>query len=304
MSPPPRFAPRRPLGPTGFIATRLGIGDLADRALGLATCVATLRRALDAGLNVVDTAPSYDDGFSEEVVGLALHERRAQAFVTTKIDHFDRAVAPQLAGSLRRLRMDRVDLAVFHSVSTRDAWAAISAARGPFAELEAERAAGRTRFVGISSHHPDVLDLAIRSGRCDVVLFPIGPFVDARYEQVVLPLARSRNVGTIAFKTFGAGKLLSDTQGYQRPLDGAAHGSHAGRTLPRLSAAECVHYTLTLDPDVALLGLSDPDEQDEAFAAAGSFREPLDEARRAELRARAADAVRGKGAIWWNPPGA
>lgn len=303
MSQLPRFLPRRSLGATGFVATRLGIGDLADRALGLETCVATLRRALDAGLNVVDTAPNYEDGFSEVIVGRAVRDRRADVFVTTKIDHFDRAVAPQLAGSLGRLDMDRVDLAVFHSVSTLDAWTAISAARGPFAELEAERSAGRTRFVGISSHHPDVLDLAVRSGRCDVVLFPVGPFVDARYEHAILPLARSRNVGTIAFKTFGAGKLLCDTQGYQRPLAGAAGGSHTGRTLPHLTAAECVHYTLTLDPDVALLGLSDPGEQDVAFAAAEAFRAPLPAERLAELRSRGAAAVRGKGAIWWNPEG-
>ena len=53
-----RFAPRRPLGRTGFVATRLGAGDVADRSLPLERCVATLRRALDAGLNIVDTAPS------------------------------------------------------------------------------------------------------------------------------------------------------------------------------------------------------------------------------------------------------
>ncbi|MCY2960937.1 MAG: aldo/keto reductase [Planctomycetota bacterium] len=303
MSPGPRFRPRRPLGSTGFVATRLGAGDLADRAIPFETCVATLRRALDAGLNVVDTAPSYEDGYSEEIVGAAVRDRRAQVFVTTKIDHFDRAVAPQLSASLGRLGLDRVDLAVFHSVSTLDAWRAISSARGPFAELEAERAAGRARFVGISSHHPDVLDLAIRAGACDVVLFPIGPYVDERYELEILPLARSRNVGTIAFKTFGAGKLLSDTLGYQRPLADAAPGSQTQRALPHLVPAECVHYTLTRDPDVALLGLSDPAEQDQAFRAAEAFEAPLAAAELARIRSQAAEAVRGKGPIWWNPSG-
>ena len=50
-----QFRPRRELGHTGFTATVLGIGDLADRSLPLETCVATLRRAIDAGLNVIDT---------------------------------------------------------------------------------------------------------------------------------------------------------------------------------------------------------------------------------------------------------
>jgi aryl-alcohol dehydrogenase-like predicted oxidoreductase len=60
-----QFAPRRVLGRTGFVATVLGIGDVADRSLSLETCVATVRRAIDAGLNLIDTAPGYEDGFSE-----------------------------------------------------------------------------------------------------------------------------------------------------------------------------------------------------------------------------------------------
>ena len=69
-----QFQPRRQLGRTGFIATQLGVGDLADRKISLADCVATARRALDAGLNIIDTAPSYEDGYSETIVGQALRE--------------------------------------------------------------------------------------------------------------------------------------------------------------------------------------------------------------------------------------
>ena len=71
-------------------------------------------------------------------------------------------------------------------------------------------------------------------------------------------------------------------------------------TLPRLTVAECLHYTLTLDPDVALLGLSYPNEQDQAFAAARAFR-PLSADQMADVRRRAVDARRDKGPCWWNP---
>ncbi len=64
---------------------------------------------------------------------------------------------------------------------------------------------------------------------------------------------------------------------------------------------ECLRYTLTLDPDVTLLGLSFPNEQDAAFAAAAAF-EPLAPEEAAAIRARAIEAMRGKGAAWWNPP--
>jgi aryl-alcohol dehydrogenase-like predicted oxidoreductase len=288
-----RFAPRRPLGRTGFRVTRLGAGDLADRALPLETCAATLRRALDAGLNVVDTAPGYEDGFSEEIVGAAVAGRPREAlFVIDKIDDLRAPVAPQIAASLARLRLPYVDLFVFHNVATVDAWSALAAPGGAFDELAAEVRRGRARFRGISSHHPDVLRAAIPSGLCDVVMFPIGPWVDRRYETESLPFARERGVGTVGFKTFGAGKLLGDTEGYQR-----AETRHR----PHLSVDECVAYTLSLDPDVALLGLSRADEQDEAFAAAERFTRPLDDAALADLRRRARDAVDGKGRCWWNP---
>ena len=102
-----RFAPRRELGRTGFVATVLGVGDLADRSVPVETCVATARRALDAGLNVIDTAPNYEDGYSEEIVGRAVRGvRRDAVFVIDKIDHHDQPVGPQIDDSLTRLGLD------------------------------------------------------------------------------------------------------------------------------------------------------------------------------------------------------
>jgi 1-deoxyxylulose-5-phosphate synthase len=302
-----RFAPRRELGKTGFVATRLGIGDLADRNVPLDQCVATLRRALDAGLNLVDTAPAYEDGYSEQIVGEALKGRRDGLFVIDKVDHFHEPVAPQVEGSLSRLKMDHTDLFVFHGVSTLDDWHRIAAPGGGMEQLQACRKAGKTRFRGISSHHPDVLKEAIESGLCDVVLFPIGPFVHPRYYRQALPLARSRGVGTVCFKTFGAGKLVGDTEGYGRALSQRPRGkissggsNDAATALPRLPVADCVHYTLTCDPDVALLGMSFPNEQDVAFAAAEMF-EPLPPQKMEQIRQQAVEAVRDKGPCWWNP---
>ena len=214
----PTFTPRRPIGRTGFVATRVGAGDLADRNVPLERCVATLRRALDAGVNVVDTAPSYEDGYSEQIVGAALRGRREGIFLVDKVDFFDRPVAPQVDGSLERLGLPGVDLLVFHGVSTLDAWRGLAAPGGGLDQLDAEVARGRARFRGISSHHPDVLAAALDAGRCDVLMFPVGPFCHPRYVGEILPRARAAGVGTICFKTFAAGKLLGDTEGYGRPL--------------------------------------------------------------------------------------
>jgi len=303
-----RFAPRRELGRTGFVATQLGAGDLADASLPFDTCVATLTRALDAGVNLVDTAPSYEEGLSERIVGAALANRRDGVFLIDKLDHFDRSVAEQIEGSLERLGGLCPDLFVFHGVSTLEAWRALAAPGGRFDELASAVAAKETRFRGISSHHPEVLREAIPSGLCDVVMFPVGAFVDERYVVEMLPLAKKYGVGTVCFKTFGAGKLLGDTEGYGRPLAARPRGklSSGGEdrrdepALPRLSVAECVNYTLTCDPDVALLGLSFPNEQDAAFAAAEAFT-PLSPSELATLRERATVSMQHKGAAWWNP---
>ena len=334
------FSPRRELGRTGFRATILGIGDLADRSVPLRDCVATVCRAMEAGLNVIDTAPGYEDGYSEQIVGASLKGRRDGMFVIDKIDHMDQPVAPQVEESLRRLEMEVVDLLLFHGCSTMADWRRMAAPGGGMEQLAKCVRAGKCRFRGISSHHPGVLRAAIESGLCDVVMFAVGPFCDSRYIEEILPLARARGVGTVGFKTFGAGKLLGDTSGYGRPLDrrprgvGRDESSAAGKShlpagtqgkmgpvhaggppvrarpgadnarpsLPHLSVRQCVHYTLTCDPDVALLGLSVPDEQDAAFEAAADFH-PLKEDEMARIRELAGEAIKGKGPAWWNPQG-
>lgn len=302
-----QFLPRRELGRTGFTATMLGIGDLADRNLPLATCVATLRRAIDAGLNVVDTAPGYEDGYSEQIVGQAVKGVRERLFIIDKIDALAAPVAPQIEASLARLDLAAADAFVFHNLSSLETLTELMQPGNGFDQLAACVEAGKTRFRGISSHNPDVLRATITAGLCDIVMFPVGPFVDLRYVTEILPLARASGVGTIGFKTFGAGKLLGDTAGYNQPLRQRPRGKqssggvdHAEAALPRLSVAECLHYTLTLDPDVALLGLSFPNEQDHAFAAARAFA-PLSSPEMEDIRLRAIAARANKGPCWWNP---
>jgi 1-deoxyxylulose-5-phosphate synthase len=138
---------RQLLGRTGFSATVLGIGDVADRSVPLEQCAATVRRALDHGLNVVDTAPMYEDGYSEEILSVALEGRRDVLFLIDKIDKLDEPVAPQVDASLRRLRVDHADLFAFHAVSRRDHWERIAAVA--MGELARCQEAGKVRFKGI-----------------------------------------------------------------------------------------------------------------------------------------------------------
>ena len=311
------FSPRRQLGRTGFVASRLGLGDIADRAIAKDKLVATLRRGLDAGLNLVDTAPGYENGYSEEIVGETLrqHGRRDSIFLIDKIDHLEQNVAAQMDASLRSLGQEYVDCFVLHGLSTMAKWEDVLAAGGVLDQLEQCEEAGKLHFVGISSHDPEVLYAALHSGRMDVVMFAVGAHCDSRYIREILPLARDHGVGTIGFKVFGAGKLLGDTSGYNQPLDveslpmsvkdrtkNKSTRTNPGEPLlPCLTVAQCLNYTLTCDPDVALLGMSTPAEQDAAFVAALAFDAPLSGEELTKLEAAAAEAVANKGPIWWDP---
>jgi aryl-alcohol dehydrogenase-like predicted oxidoreductase len=297
---------RRPLGKTAVEVSVLGIRDLADRSQPLEKCVATIHRAMDYGLNLVDTAPMYEKGYSELIVGTALKGRRDGMFVIDKIDGLEEPVEPQVDASLKALSLDTVDLFVFHEVSKLSQWERIAAVG--MEELRRCQSAGKVCFRGISSHHPDVVRAALDSDLCDVVMFPAGPFVDQRYVYELLPLAQRKGVGTVCFKTFGAGKLLGDTTGYNQPLQERPRGkfSSGGKErasepqLPRLTVAECLHYTLTLNAGVTLLGLSFPNEQDAAFRAFEEFH-PLGKEKMKDIEQRAAHAIQGKGRCWWNP---
>jgi hypothetical protein len=139
-------------------------------------------------------------------------------------------------------------------------------------------------------------------------MFPVGPFVDPRYVELVLPMLRRLGVGTVCFKTFGAGKPLGDTTSYNQPLQerprgkssSGGAGSGSAPELPCLRVDECLRYTLTISPDVALLGMSFPNEQDAAMEADKTFR-PLSADGLSDIRCRAEVAIQGKGHSWWNP---
>ena len=202
------FQPRREIGRTGFRASVLGIGDLADRRVPLEECVRTVHRAMEAGLNVIDTAPGYEDGYSEQVVGAALKGgKREGMFVIDKIDQLEEPVGPQVEGSLKRLGMEFVDLFVFHGLSSVEGWERVAAEGGGMEQLGACWKGGKVRWRGISSHDPETLRRAIESELCDVVMFPVGPYVDERYVGEILPLAKRRGVGTALSRPF----LLSRT---------------------------------------------------------------------------------------------
>ncbi len=174
---------RRTLGRTGLEVTQLGFGaaerGLPDSADHDARAAGVLHAALDAGVNLIDTAPDY--GASEERIGRCVGHRRHEFYLATKcgcnIDGDGNRLQPghlwtadrlraNIDQSLRRLGTDCVDLLQMHNPSVEDV------ERGGLIEaLEEIRAAGKTRFIGVSSTHPH-LAAFVASGAFDVFQIP------------------------------------------------------------------------------------------------------------------------------------
>jgi aryl-alcohol dehydrogenase-like predicted oxidoreductase len=191
---------KRVLGKTGMPVTVLGFGaaEIGYENVPFDKVERLLHAALDAGLNIIDTAECYPG--SEEMIGRAVSGRRKDFFLFTKCGHasgFDlpdwdpRMLEMQIDRSLQRLRVDHVDLVQLHSCSR-----AVLEKGDAVRVLKRARAAGKTRFIGYSGDGQDAV-YAIESGAFDTLQTSVS-IADLEAIDLTLPLAARRNMGVIA----------------------------------------------------------------------------------------------------------
>ena len=191
---------QRRLGKTDMVASVLGFGgsEIGYQRVSGRTVARLLGSALDAGLNVIDTAECYED--SEVLIGRALGPRRREFHLFTKCGHArgwgraDWRPAPLLASierSLRRLETDYLDLIQLHSCSLAELQQgdAIGA-------LERAREQGRVRYIGYSGDG-EAARYAIECGRFDTLQTSVS-IADQEALELTLPPARGRQMGVIA----------------------------------------------------------------------------------------------------------
>ncbi len=198
----------RPFGKTGWQVSRLGVG-LSEMGFGMTfadedKAARILNAALDAGINLLDTAACYN--ISEELVGRTVAGRRDEYFLATKAGHITggyegeewtyQTVADSIDRSLRRLRTDHVDVVQLHScdVDVLERGDVIRA-------LQEARAAGKTRFIGYSGDNEAAL-WAVRSGLFDTLQTSFN-LTDQRARHTLLPEAEARGMGIIAKRPIG-----------------------------------------------------------------------------------------------------
>src|SRR5262249_4605227 len=161
---------KRTLGKTGMEVTVLGYGgaEIGFRGTPFETVDQLINGALDAGLNVIDTAECYID--SEQKIGRAVSGRRNDYFLFTKCGHSDdgdhwnpKRMAETIDRSLKRLQTDRVDLLQLHSCTEEQL------RQGDVVDVVRKaRDAGKTRFIGYSGDGQAAL-YAVESGAFDTL---------------------------------------------------------------------------------------------------------------------------------------
>ncbi len=191
---------KRPLGKTDMQVSALGFGG-AETGYSQTEAEALgrlLNEALDAGLNVIDTAECYGNG--EEALGHAVANRRSDYYLFTKCGHAaglglpdwdPRMLEQSIDRSLQRLQTSYVDLLQLHSCSEE-----ILRQGDVIAVIQRARDAGKTRYIGYSGDNAAAL-YAVQCGAFDTLQTSIN-IADQRVLDQTLPLARERGMGVIA----------------------------------------------------------------------------------------------------------
>lgn len=193
----PGTVERRKFGNTDMTVGVLGFGgaEIGFEKTDPQIVEKLLNGALDAGLNVVDTAECYGD--SEVVIGKTIGNRRKDYYLFTKCGHAPEAegwtkdaVLRSIERSLKRLQTDAVDLVNLHSCSLEEL------KKGECIEaLEQAKKEGKTRYIGYSGDSK-AARYAVECGRFDALQTSLN-ICDQEPIDLTLPLAKEKNMGVI-----------------------------------------------------------------------------------------------------------
>lgn len=278
----------RTLGRTGLSVSEVGFGGApagirnylepwdAGSPEAASSVVAALNRALDRGINYLDTAPGYGDGVGESIFGEVVARRRAECILATKTGARDPyAIRESLEASLRRLRTDCVDLLQLHGGWYPDDEAARILDGGALEEMLRLKRDGKTRFIGLTAEGPSGgVSRLIATGQFDVLQVRYNLMYQHTCDHVnpgqgVIWEAERQEMGIVTMRTLTSGAFQKLVR----------------RTFPAAAGAVdldalLLGYVLS-NPlvDVALVGMRRPEEVDRNVAASANpaFRVDLAE---------------------------
>ena len=212
---------KRKLGATGIELSVIGLGTWAIGGGGWKfgwgpqddkASFAAIRRAVELGINWIDTAPLYGLGHAEEVVGKAIKGLREKPLIATKFGIIwdakrrmahclkKESVRREIEGSLKRLRVEAVDLYQIHwplpEEDVEEAWECAS-------ELVKE---GKARYIGVSNFNICQIEKLKRTCRPVSLQAPYS-VVNRSIEKELIPYCEKENIGVLAYGVLGKGIL-------------------------------------------------------------------------------------------------
>jgi len=267
-------------GATGLRVSRIGLGGYpfsgVNRARGWdpytregrLTAIETIHRALDLGVNYIDTAPAYGDGHSERLIGEVMRTRRDECVLATKVGWKDldgEAVKASVHRSLERLGADYLDVVQFHGGMYTEQDCEHIMHGGPLGALRELRESGEVRFIGLTAEEPWTARPLIASGEFQVVQLAYNLI----YQSAALHAlndAQEHGMGVAAMRTMTSGIL-------QRILRSLA----PQWTEARDPYEVCLGFVLS-DPrvHVALVGMRRPEEVERNVRMVEAFEPALD----------------------------
>ncbi|MDH3652597.1 MAG: aldo/keto reductase [Saprospiraceae bacterium] len=278
--------PQRKFGKTGLEVTMLGVGGAHIGRSSEKVAQEIIEKAMEGGVRFFDNAESYQSGKAEEYYGKFLAPKyREEAFIMTKSTGKDRKTAQaHMEGSLRRMKVDYIDLWQIHSIrSPQDVDNRIA---DGVLELAIEaKESGKVKHIGFTGHntylaHQRMLESTDVLETCQM---PINMF-DPNYKSFirnVLPILVERNFGVIAMKTLSNGGFFGGTTHFN-------HGEQRKIIPEYASIQEALHFVWSLPVSVLVTGAQSAEMLQEKIDLAKSFV-VVEENKREDLIARVVD---------------
>jgi predicted aldo/keto reductase-like oxidoreductase len=201
---------KRSLGRTGEMLSIIGFGGIVVRDASPEAAAASVKMAIDAGINYFDVAPSYGD--AEVKLGPALEPYRKDVFLSNKTGQRTKDEArKELEQSLKHLRTDHFDLYQLHAVTSLEDVDTIFNPGGAMETFLEAKAEGKIRYIGFSAHSVEAAMALMDGFDFDTIMFPfnIASWHAGNFGPQVLETAQSKGMGIIALKAMAKGKWAS-----------------------------------------------------------------------------------------------
>jgi predicted aldo/keto reductase-like oxidoreductase len=192
------------LGRTNLIITRLGWGGIPIQRVSEEEGVSVIQTVIEMGVDLLDTARGYTD--SEHKIGLALQKVNRPVILSTKSPVRTEKIYDEVHESLRHLNVRKVNIYHLHNVSNFNDYEKVINPGGAYQGLIRAQKEGLVDHIGITSHNLNVLERALEDGYFDVIMACYS-FLEPDAASKVFPLARAKDIGILAMKSFSGGVI-------------------------------------------------------------------------------------------------